>query len=269
MESWFADAKPIDSLEPEIAFRLWDQFHPAPEHQPEPLDLPEFPRASRLLARTSEVTAHEAELAAYYGRVAALAWQHALKIHQVRQYFWMDLRLDNEEADVHLSFPWYDTVSSMDHFLAAVAGNDQGMVYDDQDQGWAVEAWAFDGTLYIRQSNPDSDDEPGQSVALPRAGLQARIAPLRERTAKLMAYLRKNLDRMSGLAARCNRPGHSISAENCPRRALTQSDGTLAATSVRPARCRGTRGWWIRSLPAGRGARTSAGSRFPGLGASA
>ncbi|KQU84738.1 hypothetical protein ASC78_09580 [Variovorax sp. Root318D1] len=193
MEPWFAGARPIDSLEPEIAFRLWDEFHPAPHHQPEPLALPEFPRASRLQARTTEVIGHQAELAAYYGRVTALARQHAMKLHQVRQYFRMDLRLDNDEADIHLSFPWYDTFSAMDHFLAAVAGNDQGMVYDDQDQGWAVEAWAFDGTLYIRQSNPDSDDEPGQAVALPRAGLQARIAPLRERTAKLMAYLAKEL----------------------------------------------------------------------------
>lgn len=146
-----------------------------------------------MLARTCEVIGHKAELAAYYGRVAALARQHALKLHQVRQYFWMDLRLDNEEADVHLSFPWYDTFAAMDHFLAAVAGNDQGMVYDDQDQGWAVEVWACNGTLYIRESNPDSDDEPGQAVALPKAGLQARLAPLRERTSKLVAYLAKQL----------------------------------------------------------------------------
>jgi len=193
VEPWFAHAKPINSLEPEIAFLLWDEFHPVPGHQAEPLALPEFPRASRLLARTSEAIGHEAELAAYYGRVATLARQHALKLHQVRQYFWMDLRLHNEEADVHLSFPWYDTFAAMDHFLAAVAGNDQGMVYDDQDQGWAVEVWVRNGTLYIRESNPDSDDEPGQAVALPRAGLQARIAPLRERTAKLVACLAKEL----------------------------------------------------------------------------
>jgi len=193
VESWIADARPIDSLEPEIAFHLWDEFHPALHHRPEPLALPEIPRASRLRARTSEVIGHQADLAAYYGRVAALARQHALQLHQVRQYFRMDLRLDNEEADIHLSFPWYDTFSAMDHFLAAVAGNAQGMVYDDQDQGWAVEAWAFDGTLYIRQSDPDSDDEPGQAVALPRAGLQARIASLRERTTTLVAHLAKEL----------------------------------------------------------------------------
>jgi hypothetical protein len=193
VEPWFADARPIDSLEPEIAFRLWDEFHPAPHHRPEPLALPEFGRASRLQASTSEVIGHEAELAAYYRRVAALARQHALKLHQVRQYFWMDLRLDNERAGIHLSFPWYDTFSAMDPFLAAVAGSDQGMVYDDQDQGWAVEVWACNGTLYIRQSNPDTDDEPGQAVALPRAGLQARIAPLRQRTATLVAHLAKEL----------------------------------------------------------------------------
>jgi len=192
LEPWFADAKPIDSLEPEIAFHLWDEFHPAPGRPPEPLALPQFPRASRLLACTSEAIGHEVELAAYYGRVTALARQHALKLQQVRQYFWMDLRLDNEDADVHLSFPWYDTFSAMDPFLIAVAGHDEGMIYDDQDQGWAMEAWARHGTLYIRESDPDSE-EPGQTVALPRAALQARIAPLRERTTKLVACLAKEL----------------------------------------------------------------------------
>lgn len=192
MEPWFADAKPINSLEPEIAFHLWDEFHPVRDRPPEPLALPEFPRAERLRVSVPEAIGHEAELAAYYGRVAALARQRGLKLQQVRQYFWMDLRLDNEDADVHLSFPWYDTFSSMDHFLAAVAGHDEGMVYADQDQGWAVEAWARNGTLYIRESDPDSDATV-QAAALPRAGLQARIAPLRERTARLLARLAEEL----------------------------------------------------------------------------
>jgi hypothetical protein len=65
------------------------------------------------------------------------------------------------------------------------------MIYDDQDQGWAVEVWARNGTLYIRQSDPEADDDPGVAVTLPRAGLQARIAPLRERTVKIVAQLAK------------------------------------------------------------------------------
>jgi len=47
VEPWFAEARPVDSLEPEIAFRLWGEFHPAPHHRPEPLALPEIARASR------------------------------------------------------------------------------------------------------------------------------------------------------------------------------------------------------------------------------
>jgi hypothetical protein len=187
LESWFAHAKPIDSLEPEIAFHLQDEFRPVSGGPAEPLALPGFPRAERLLARTREVMGHEAELAAYYAQVVAAARRHALTLSQVRHYFWMDLQLDNEEAGVELSFPWYDTFATMDHFLAAIAGYDQGMIYDDQDQGWAVEVWARNGTLYIRQSDPEADDDPGVAVTLPRAGLQARIAPLRERTVELGA----------------------------------------------------------------------------------
>ncbi|MBW8719095.1 MAG: hypothetical protein JF629_25545 [Variovorax paradoxus] len=143
MEPWFADAKPINSLEPQIAFHLWDEFHPVRDRPPEPLALPEFPRAERLRVSVPEAIGHEAELAAYYGRVAALARQ-------------------------------------------------RGLNYADQDQGWAVEAWARNSTLYIRESDPDSDATV-QAAALPRAGLQARIAPLRERTARLLARLAEEL----------------------------------------------------------------------------
>jgi hypothetical protein len=195
MKPWFADAKPIDSLEPEIAFQLRDEFRPVWNGPAEPLVLPGFPRASRLLARTSEVPGHEAELAAYYAQVIAMARQRALTPGEVRQYFWMDLRLDNDKADVQLSFPWYDTLAAMEPFFTAIAGDREGMIYDDEDQGWALEAWACDGTLYLRQADPDSDsaDEPGQAVALPRANLQARIAPLRERTAQIVACLSREL----------------------------------------------------------------------------
>lgn len=220
MEPWFAAAKPITSLEPEIAFHLQDALHHGADHRTEPLALPDFPRASRLLARTSEVLGHEAQLAAYYRQVAALARAHALKFDHVRQYFWMDLRLDNEDADVRLSFPWYDTFSAMDHFFAAVAGDAEGLVYDDQDQGWALEVWARGRTLYLRQSDPDADadDESGQAVALPRAALQARIGPLRERTLKIVAFLAKDFGSDVWTPARrlrSDRPSGSRTACRC------------------------------------------------------
>ncbi|MDH6593225.1 hypothetical protein M2165_003114 [Variovorax sp. TBS-050B] len=191
MESWFADAKPIDSLEPEIAFLLSEELRAVAHLPPAPLTLPSFPRAERLRARSVEVPGHEAELAAYYARLAALARRQGLRFDQVQHYFRLDLRLDNEAADVHLSFPWHDSFAAIDTVLRALAGPDEGLVYDDQDQGWAVEIWARNGTLYIRERDPETDDDPGLAVALPRAGLQARIAPLRERTAKLVAALAK------------------------------------------------------------------------------
>ncbi len=193
MESWFADAKPIDSLEPEIAFQLRDEIQTAGYRPPEPLALPSFARADRLRVRSAEAVGHEAELAAYYARVVALARQHGLSFDQVRQYFWIDLRLDNASADVHLSFPWYDTFSAIDHVLRALEGPDEGLVYDDEDQGWAIEIRARNGKFYIREHDPDGDDEPGLAVTLPREGLRARIAPLRARTQKLIASLAQEL----------------------------------------------------------------------------
>lgn len=192
MESWFADAQPIDSLEPDIAFQLRDEIQTASYRPPEPLALPSFARAERLRVRSAEALGHEAELAAYYRGVVALARQHGLPFDQVRQHFWIDLRLDNDAADVHLSFPWYDTFAAIDHVLRALEGTDEGLVYDDEDQGWAVEIWARSGKLYLREHDPYGD-EPGLAVTLPRAGLQARIAPLRARTQALIAALAKEV----------------------------------------------------------------------------
>ena len=192
MESWFADAKPVNALEPEIAFHLSEELQAVAYHRPEPLVLPSFPRAERLQVRSAELIGHEAELAAYYRQIVAIARRHGLKLSQVRQYFWLDLRFDNEDAGVRLSFPWYDTFAAMDPVLQALAGTDEGLIYDDQDQGWEVKVWARNGTLYIRESDPDSDDS-GIAVTLPREGLRDRIVALRARTQQLITALAKEL----------------------------------------------------------------------------
>jgi hypothetical protein len=192
VESWFADAKPVNALEPEIAFHLSEELQAVAYQRPEPLVLPSFSRAERLEVRSAELIGHEAELAAYYRQIVDIARRHGLKLSQVRQYFWLDLRFDNEEAGVRLSFPWYDTFAAMDHVLQALAGTDEGLIYTDMDQGWEFDAWARGGTLYIREGDPDSD-APAFAVTLPRAGLRDRIVALRTRTQTLIGALAKEL----------------------------------------------------------------------------
>jgi hypothetical protein len=192
VESWFADAKPITALEPEIAFVLSEALQAVAFQRPEPLVLPSFPRAERLQVRSAELPGHEAELAVYYGQIVDLARRHGLKLDQVRQYFWLDLRFDNEAAGVRLSFPWYDTFAAMDHVLQALAGTDEGLIYTDMDQGWEFDVWARNDTLYIREGDPDSDD-PAIAITLPRAGLRDRIVALRARTQTLIEALAKEL----------------------------------------------------------------------------
>lgn len=195
MEPWFAHAKPIDSLEAEIGFCLQDAFQPVPGQPPEPLALPEFPRASRLWVRTSEAIGHEAELAAYYARVMQLAHKHGLRFGQVSHHFWMRLWLWNSEQDIGIPFPWYDTLSEIEPVLTALSTLPPGQRFHDIDQVWEIELGTSDTLIYIRHGNPEGDGEPGAHeaaqtvVALPQAALAGQLISLIARTDGLVAHL--------------------------------------------------------------------------------
>ena len=202
MEPWFAEAKPVPSLEAEIGFLLWETFPSAPQGaggNVVQLELPDDVQGPPLRIGTAEADAQPvlaAQLAAYYRQVAGLARQRGLGFDAVRQYFWLDLRLHDEATGVQLHFPWYDTFATMDHFLAAVAGDDTGRIYDDLDQGWEIEAWAEGDTLYIRECDPDAedgDDDSAVAVKVPRAALRERTEALRARTRRLLDFLAREL----------------------------------------------------------------------------
>lgn len=196
MESWFADAKRISSLEAEDCFLLRDDFYFGPDSFPhvserkevEPLPSPTMSRHVSSMVRTSEAIGHENELADYYRAVLRVARSHNKSFDEILHYFWLRFWLWNTEQQVHISFPWYDTFSEIDRFFVDVSADSDGQVFWDADQGWELEIHCSNGEYFFRLRNPD-DDETHAIVRLPFDGLHSVIQPLRTRTQSIIRSL--------------------------------------------------------------------------------
>ncbi|HEX5102440.1 MAG TPA: hypothetical protein VFV87_01430 [Pirellulaceae bacterium] len=196
MESWFADAKRITSLEAEICFLLQDDFYFGPDSYPEVaerkeverLPSPNIMRHVPSMVRSAEAVGHEEELAKYYREVIRVAREHRKTFNDIRQYFWIRFWLWNTDEQVHISFPWYDTYSEMNEFLTSVTNETEGQVFWDADQGWEFEMYNCNGELFARLRNPD-DDETHAVIRFPHEILLGQIAPLRNRTEAIIRFL--------------------------------------------------------------------------------
>jgi hypothetical protein len=174
----------LSTMEVEICFLLQDSLNS------EPLTPPDIARNTASMVRSAEAVGHEAELAAYYAQALQLARKQGLGFDQIRHHFWLRLWLWNSEANVHISFPWYDTLSEMDPVLTALSTLAPGQTFHDIDQGWEIELSARDTLIHIRHGNPDDEDgTPQTEVSVPRAALSDQIASLRARTLGLIAHL--------------------------------------------------------------------------------
>jgi hypothetical protein len=199
---WLHAAPKLSSLQLEVYFLLIEDFYFGPDTasslgRPEfllRLKLPEFPRAHVTAISSVELQGHELSLAAYYSQVVAAARQHRMPFNAIRHHFWVRLQLASAEGGIEFSFPWYDTYSESKRFLDALASDESGMIFDDLDQGWGIEAYAQDEVLYLRQSDPDSPElAPQAHGQVPRAALQAQLHELSDRTTRSIALLSQAL----------------------------------------------------------------------------
>jgi len=196
MESWFADAKEIATLDAEICFLLQDDFYFGPDSYPEvaerkevePLPAPNITRHVPSMVRCAEAVGHEEELANYYREVVRLARKHRKTFNDIRQYFWMRFWLWNSQEEVHISFPWYDTFSEIDQFIGSISNKTEGQIFWDADQGWELEMHASDGDFFVRLRNPD-DDETYAVVRFSQRLLIEQLEPLRARTESIIGVL--------------------------------------------------------------------------------
>lgn len=197
MQSWFLEAKAVPSLQAEVCFQIQETFYYGPDSFPgisdherlvEKLVPPGLQLAVPSLVRTSEALGQERELAAYYQQIVRMARHHKRPFNSIRQYFWVRLWLWNSEHEVHVSFPWYDSLSEIDRFLAALVETGSGLVHHDMDQGWELQTYAHDGFLYFLERDPDVD-ETHLIVSAPRDAFVDQVMQLRERAKDVVAQL--------------------------------------------------------------------------------
>ncbi|MDH2435975.1 hypothetical protein QCD60_25930 [Pokkaliibacter sp. MBI-7] len=188
MKSWIDNTRPISKIDAEICYLLKDDFYYGPDSHPQiverkevdPLPTLDFPRVVEQMARTSEVSGHEHQLANYYSGVLSAAKRHEKSFNEIHQYFWLRFWLWNSEEDIHVGFPWYDTLGEIENFIKSVIETESGEVFYDVDQGWELDVYARDGFLYIQERDPDYD-EVYYSVSVPRDPLIKSLIELIER----------------------------------------------------------------------------------------
>lgn len=197
MEPWFSDAKSVAPLKAEICFLIRPDFYFGPDRPSDPADLqrlvvplslPEIPRVTPSMVRTSEAVGHEADLASYFEQIVRLAREHRRPFNSIRHHFWLRFWLWNEEHEIYISFPWYDSLSEIDRFLTSVKNVSGGLVDHDLEQGWEMEVHSHNDALFFREGDPDAG-ETFFVVSTPRGKLVEELAALRERAVRLIEHL--------------------------------------------------------------------------------
>jgi hypothetical protein len=198
--AWIEKSKNIDGLELEVCFQLQDSFYIGDPNSHEQLQdekyreamaLPSFERVVPTMARTSEAIENTNELASYYKNIIEKSVALEKPFNDIRQYFWLRLWFWNTEEDVHISFPWYDSLSEMQQFFSWLKGN-PGEPYIDIDQGWQVDAVRVGENLHIRQIDPDYDEEYS-NVLLPFEIFVQKANEVENRTQQIISSLSKEL----------------------------------------------------------------------------
>ena len=197
---WLDATNSVDAVELDIGFIIRDTFyHGEPnnftpedwETLREPLCQPDIKLYGNF-ALASNVESKVEALLDYYQDVIRLANKHGKNIQDQRSYFWLrPLIYRHEEFTV--SFPWHDTHAESQRFLDSVAAPSDGEIFWDRDQGWELTVYGKDGRTYIREWNPD-DNEEHIRINCPSRQLCEQVAGVRERVDQIIGQLRSHFD---------------------------------------------------------------------------
>jgi len=197
---WIKKSKHINNLDLEVCFQLSDSFYVGDPNSYEQLqdekfcaalELPSFVRVVPTIARTSEALENTNELASYYKKIIEKSVALGKPFNEIRQYFWLRLWLWNTEEDIHFSFPWYDSLSEIQHFFSWL-NNESEEPYIDMDQGWQIDAVRLGEAIHIRQIDPDEDEEYS-NVSLPFEEFLQKVNEVDSRARQIISSLSKEL----------------------------------------------------------------------------
>ncbi|MFM2479400.1 hypothetical protein [Celerinatantimonas sp. MCCC 1A17872] len=197
---WIEQSVKLENLELEICFPLQDDFYIGDpnDHQQlqderyyKTLELPKFQRVVEVMARSGEAFEHQQELATYYQTIVEEAELLKKSFEQIRHYFWLRLWIWNTPNNIHISFPWYDSLSEIQKFFAWIkTPSDKAFI--DMDQGWQIEAIQTQDAIHIRQTDPDFDEELA-NIAVPKQPFVELVSQVEARTQRIIDNLSRTL----------------------------------------------------------------------------
>lgn len=203
LPDWTRGARHLTGVVLEIGFPVQPDFYFGPENRftdemwermREPLHVPAVEAsvspsgfARPLLTHSLEHSVDE--LIRYYSDVLRLISQYRKKVIDHRYYFTLEPILYSPDDDFELRYFLNEHWETAALALNAFEDPRDGVLFDQIDQSWALQVVGAGDRLYIRVSDPDSEDEDGECVSCSRAGIAAQVAPLRERTRRIRTAL--------------------------------------------------------------------------------
>jgi hypothetical protein len=208
LPAWAARARPIDDVTLEVGFLIREDFPHGPENRCTPEDRarlrePVRPPAleiyapppgrgtGRCVLSRAAAEAPE-ELARYYADLLRLGAKHGKRVSP-RDFTLYPILFSADGFEVR-----FDSGSNWDDALLAlerIGEPRDGRLYDVREDGWETDVIGHGDRLYVRAALTDEDGrtEEWGCASFPRDLVVRQIAPLRERTGRVLEALRREL----------------------------------------------------------------------------
>lgn len=162
MEDWQQHSTMQEGVKLDIGFSLSETFYYGPpnNHTPEqyqsmrvPLYQPKI-RKTKHLYLSSDILGNEEELERHYQDVLDKFEEYGKEIKWC-SHFWTKPVIYN--ATFFVPLLWHDTFTEASNFLDNLTTENEGLIYSDMDQGWAIEIIGQENLLYVYICDPDTD----------------------------------------------------------------------------------------------------------------
>jgi hypothetical protein len=195
LPDWAAQSEPLEDVHIDIAFIVEHSFYYGPSSRIspeqwanlcEPLYQPAIPGAAQGFVLSADCVGHEDELGSHYRDLLAKAARHG-KDPTEGPYFW-NRPVVHAPGRFLLSFPWHDRFSEGRAFIESLTRGTPGEVFSDYEQGWFLDLRLHDGTLYLRDDDPD-EGKTFHNLRFAYAPVRAQVEIVLARVETLIARL--------------------------------------------------------------------------------
>ncbi len=144
-----------------------------------------------------DVIGNENELLKYYEDVLIKSKKY--DVESIGVYFWMNLFIISDNRVI--GFPWYDFYQEFKAVFDSFSENDNEIVFEDVEEGWAIRVFQDDTKYYFYQydfDNPD-DQESWVLIISNKNEFIDKMHYIKEDAEEIISYMLKNFETKSDL----------------------------------------------------------------------